>query len=84
MTTGLLIIVALGAALCGWALLSVMSNERHRLLTEQETNRSRSAPSTPTSILGTPKGTVRRTPAADRPAPHSPSTAAKGAGKNVR
>jgi hypothetical protein len=83
------VIIVCGAALCGWALLSLMGGERHRLLAEQEAKRPK-----PPSVASAPPASVsarspsRKQPAADRVnaagTTGSSKSAAKGAGKNVR
>ena len=51
MTTGLLVILIAGACLSGWALLSVLATERHRLISEVEAKRPRlPAPAAPTPL----------------------------------
>jgi hypothetical protein len=53
-TTGLLVILFVGAAAAGWALLSVMGAERQRLLSELDARRPRPQPGTTQSAAAAP------------------------------
>ena len=85
MTTALLMILGAGACLGGWALLSLLGDERQRLLDEAATSRRRTAsPPAPAVLAPSPtvKAATRNRPSALRdPAPKtSPQNASRNRG----
>jgi len=84
MSTPLLVILTLGAAMGCWAVLTLMGGERARRLHQLQAQRPAPAPPTPhLSVSVSPVG-VAKAPAAPLKAKAAKPQAAPGAGKNVR
>ena len=84
MSTPLLVILTLGAAMGCWAVLTLMGGERARRLHQLQAQRPASAPPTPhLSVSVSPVG-VAKAPAAPLKAKAAKPQAASVAGKNVR
>jgi len=86
MSTPLLVILTLGAAMGCWAVLTLMGGERARRLHQLQAQRPAPAPAPRTphlSVSVSPVG-VAKAPAAPLKAKAAKPQAAPGAGKNVR
>jgi len=84
MSTPLLVILTLGAAMGCWAVLTLMGGERARRLHQLQAQRPAPAPPTPHLCVSVSPVGVAKAPAAPLKAKAAKPQAAPGAGKNVR